>query len=128
MSAHRVTLAAIALALATVTTAAAAQDTGFGGGPPETRYFRVESAVTAGRRGPQVEGYVYNLYDINAIRMRLRVESLDAAGRVLDTRFVFMPTDVPSRGRAFFSTPATPGAAAVRVSVLSFDWPCRGGM
>ena len=44
MSDYRVTLAAIALAL-TAAAGAAAQDVGFGAGTPETRYFRVESAV-----------------------------------------------------------------------------------
>ena len=49
MTHHRVTLAAIALTLMAAT-GAAAQDTGFGAGTPESRYFRVDATVTAGRR------------------------------------------------------------------------------
>ena len=126
MSSPRSTLAAIALTL-TAAAGAAAQDTGFGAGTPESRYFRVDSAVAAGRHGPQVEGYVYNVYDAHALRVRLRVEELDATGRVLETRTVLVPLDVPARGRAFFTAPATAGTASARVSVLSFDWAPRGG-
>ena len=128
MGSPRVTLAAIALTLTlTGAVGAAAQDTGFGAGTPESRYFRVDSAVAAGRHGPQVEGYVYNVYDAHAVRVRLRVEELDATGRVLDTRTVLVPLDVPARGRAFFTAPAPAGTASARVSVLSFDWAPRGG-
>lgn len=126
MSHYRVTLAAIALGL-TAAAGAAAQDSDFGGGTPETRYFRVESALSAGRRGPQVEGYVYNVYDFPATRVRLRVEFIDAAGRLLDTRVVYVPLDVPPRGRSFFRAPAVAGAAATRASVLYFEWTPRGG-
>src|SRR5947208_15281679 len=100
MTRIRVTLAEIALTL-TAAAGAAAQD--FGAGTPESRYFRVDSAVAAGRHGPQVEGYVYNVYDAHAVRVRLRVEAVDATGRALDTRTVLVPLDVPARGRAFFS-------------------------
>jgi hypothetical protein len=126
MSSTRVTLAAIALTL-TAAAGAAAQDSGFGAGTPESRYFRVDSAVAAGRHGPQVEGYVYNVYDAHALRVRLRVEELDATGRVLETRTVLVPLDVPARGRAFFTAPVATGTASARVSVLSFDWAPRGG-
>jgi hypothetical protein len=120
----RVTLAAIALTL-TAAAGAAAQD--FGAGTPESRYFRVDSAVAPGRRGPQIQGYVYNVYDAHAVRVRLRMEALDASGRVLDTRTVFVPTDVPARGRAFFEAPAPAGTVSARVSVLNFEWAPRGG-
>ena|SRR5690242_14881559 len=126
MRPYRVTLAAIALALAT-TAGAAAQDSTFGAGTPEARYFRVESGVGSGRRGPQVEGYVYNTYDYGATRVRVKVESLDAAGRTLDTRLVFVTLDVPPRGRAFFTAPAPAGTASARAGVVYFEWVPRGG-
>ncbi len=128
MTYHRVMLAALALTLMLSTpTPAAAQDTGFGAGTPETRYFRVEASVSAGRGGPHVEGYVYNVYDFAATRVRLRVESLDGAGRALDTRVILVQLDVPPRGRSYFRGPVAPGATSARVSVLNFDWVPRGG-
>jgi hypothetical protein len=126
MSHDRVTLTAIALILA-VATGAAAQMSDFGAGTPESRYFRVESGVSAGRRGPQVEGYVYNVYDAHALRVRLNVEALDAAGRLLERRVAYVPLDVPPRGRAFFQAPVPAGTASARVSVLNFEWAPRGG-
>lgn len=126
-SRHRVMLTAVAFVLATTTVAAAAQDTGFGAGTPESRSFRIDSAVVAGSRGPQVEGYVHNLYDMHATRVRLSVESLDSAGRPLDTRVVYVPLDVPPHWRSFFSAPLPAGAASVRVTVLNFEWLPRGG-
>ena len=126
MSHSRVTLAAIALVL-TAAAGAAAQDSGFGAGASETRYFRVDSAVADGRHGPHVEGYVYNFYDTHAVRVLLRVEALDSTGRVVDTRLVLLPLDVPARGRTFFRAPAPAGTASARVSVVSFDWAPRGG-
>src|SRR5438270_13571723 len=125
MTHPRVTLAAIALTLMAAT-GAAAQDTGFGAGTPESRYFRIDSTVTAGRHGPQVEGYVYNVYDAHALRVRLNVEALDAAGRLLERRVAFVPLDVPPHGRAFFQAPAPAGTASARVTVLNFEWAPRG--
>ena len=126
MSPTRVTLAAITLTLVAAA-GSAAQDSGFGAGTPESRYFRVESTVAAGRHGPQIEGYEYNVYDAHAERVQLRVEALDQTGRVLDTRTVLVPLDVPARGRAFFQAPAPAGATSARASVLSFEWGPRGG-
>ena len=125
MTQHRVTLAALALTLM-ATTGTAAQDTGFGAGTPESRYFRIDSTVTAGRRGPQVEGYIYNVYDAYALRVRLNVEAIDAAGRLIERRVAYLPLDVPPRGRAFFQAPLPAGATAARVSVLNFEWAPRG--
>ncbi len=123
MSHSRVWLAAIVLAL-TAVARAPAQD--FGAGRPEERYFRVDSAVSDGKRGPQLEGYVYNVFDTNAVRLRLRVEPLDGAGRALESRLVSVPLDVPARGRAFFRAPMPAGTASARVSVNDFDWAPRG--
>jgi len=126
MSHYRVTLAALALGLA-VAAGAAGQDTGFGAGTPESRYFRVESQVAAGRRGPVLEGYVYNLYDVHATTVQLRAELLDGAGRLLETRVVYVTLDVPPRGRSFFQTKVPAEATGARVSVLSYQWAPRGG-
>src|SRR2546430_11275837 len=108
MTHHRVTLAAIALTLMAAT-GAAAQDTGFGAGTPESRYFRIDSTVTAGRRGPQLEGYVYNVYDAHALRVRLTIEAIDPAGRLIERPVAYVPLDVPPRVRSFFQAPLLAG-------------------
>lgn len=121
-----VTLTALALTLVMVA-AATGQDSGFGAGRPEDRYFRIESAVVSGRRGPEVQGYIYNLYDAHATRVRLRVEPLDGAARALETRTAYVPLDVPPHGRSYFTAPVPAGTVSARVSVLNFEWAPRGG-
>jgi hypothetical protein len=122
---YGVTLTAITLTLF-VAVPAIAQDSGFGAGRPEDRYFRIESAVAPGRHGEEIQGYVYNVYDAHAVRVLVSIEALDASGRVLETRNAYVPFDVPARGRSFFSVPAPAGAASARVRVLSFEWTGRG--
>src|SRR5262249_57745305 len=109
MTHHGLAVAAIALKLTVVSGAAAQSD--FGAGTPESRYFRVDPTVSAGRRGPQVEGYVYNLYDAHATRVLLSIDALDNSGRLIETRRAYVPFDVPARGRSFFQGPA-PAASA----------------
>src|SRR5438445_328238 len=52
---------------------------------PETtdRYFQVEFDVTHNRKGPAVEGYVYNRGRTAAQRVRLQIQRVDAAGSVV---------------------------------------------
>jgi hypothetical protein len=126
MTQYRATVAAIALTL-TAVTGAAAQESNFGAGTPESRYFRTEAAAATGRGGPQVEGYVYNVYEAHAVRVRLDVEALDASGRLLERRTAYVPLDVPPHGRAFFRVGAPAGTTAARVTVQSFEWAPRGG-
>ena len=98
---------------------------------PQTleRYVRLEWDVTRGRKGPVVEGYVYNTGPLNAERMRLQIERLDASGRVSGSSTVWVLGWVPMDGRAYFRASVS-DAASYRVQVLSFDWAggsCGGG-
>ena len=90
------------------------------------RYFRVEWQPTQNRRGPAIEGYVYNTSSRTAQRLSLRIERVDAAGSVVGSSTLWIPGEVPMTDRAYFST-AVPAAASYRVQVLSFDWACQGG-
>ena len=49
------------------------------------RYFRVEFDVTRNRKGPAVEGYLYNNAHQTAQRVRLQVQRVDASGGVVGT-------------------------------------------
>ena len=95
---------------------------------PETtdRYFQVEFDVTRNRKGPAVEGYVYNRGHQAAQRVRLQIERVDAAGGVVGSSTIWVLGDVPMDARAFFST-SVPEAASYRVHVVSYDWACQGG-
>lgn len=95
---------------------------------PQTteRYFHVEFEVTQKRKGPAVEGYLYNDGPQTAQRVRLQIQRLDTAGAVVGSSAVWVTGDVPMRSRAFFSAPVA-DAASYRVQVLSYDWSCSGG-
>ena len=95
---------------------------------PETtdRYFQVEFDVTRNRKGPAVEGYVYNRGHQAAQRVRLQIERVDAAGGVVGSSTIWVLGDVPMDARAFFSA-SVAEAASYRVQVVSYDWACQGG-
>ena len=90
------------------------------------RDFRLEWEVTRGRKGPKVEGYVYNQAMRTAEHMRLQIERLDASGKVVGSSTVWVFGTVRVDGRAYFSA-SVPDAASYRVQVLEFDWTCGGG-
>jgi len=89
------------------------------------RYFRVDWQPTQNRRGPGIEGYVYNTSYRSAQRVSLRIERVDASGSVVGSSTVWIPGDIPMSDRVYFST-AVPTAASYRVQILSFDWTCQG--
>jgi hypothetical protein len=95
---------------------------------PETtaRDFHIEFEVTRNRKGPVVEGYLYNDSRYNAQRVRLQIQRVDAAGGVVGSSSMWVNGDVPMGSRAYFSASVT-DAASYRVQVLSYDWSCSGG-
>jgi len=95
---------------------------------PETteRYFQVEFQVTQNRRGPSLEGYIYNRGRQAAQRVQLQIHRVDAAGAVVGSSTVWVPGEVPMESRTFFIA-SVAEAASYRVHVLSFDWTCQGG-
>jgi len=123
MTRRRFTLGLLAAPFAART--AAAQESNFGGGRPEERYFSVEATVTSGRRGPVAEGYVSNRYDHHATRVALTLVPVDAAGRRLAPVTVYVP-GVPARSRSFFRAAVPAGTTSVQASVAYFDWAPRG--
>jgi hypothetical protein len=90
------------------------------------RYFTLEWQATTGPRGQVVYGYVHNRHAFYADRMRLSIEALDAAGRVVGSTTTWVLGGVPPDSRASFEA-RVPAAAAYRVEILSFDWLGRGG-
>ena len=88
-------------------------------------YFSVEFEPGTSRRGPVVSGYVYNKSGMNADRVRLSIDSVDAAGQVTATTFGEVLGTVPPGNRSYFEVPVkNPGP--YRVRVLSFDPIGRG--
>jgi hypothetical protein len=95
---------------------------------PETiaHDFRVEWQVGQNRKGPVIDGYVYNTAMRTADRMRLKIDQLDAAGNVVGSTTAVVLGTIPNDGRAYFSA-SVPPAASYRVQPYSFDWSGGGG-
>src|SRR3989449_9951183 len=77
------------------------------------RYFRLEWEVTRGRKGPAIEGYVYNAAMRAADRMRLQIERVDASGKIVGSTTIWGFGGVPVPGRASFSS-SVPDATGYR--------------
>jgi hypothetical protein len=89
------------------------------------RDFKLEWQATRNRRGPAVEGYLYNTSRQTAQRVRLEIARLDAGGNVVGASAIWLPGEVQKGDRAYFNA-AVPDAPAYRVQILSFDWACEG--
>lgn len=93
------------------------------------QYFRIDATPSTDRSGrPVVSGYVYlNSSGLGAARVRLLVESLDAAGLPIAQEIAHVDSDVPFDGRTYFWVrPKKPGAS-YRVTIHSGDWTRTGG-
>jgi hypothetical protein len=90
-------------------------------------WFRSSWDVTQGRRGPQVEGYIYNNRGVGAEQMLLAVERVDASGQAVGCSTVWVAGSVPPGDRGYFVTPVPDASARYRVRVLSFNWEKRRG-
>jgi hypothetical protein len=90
------------------------------------RFFRLEWEVKQARKGPMIEGYIYNFSAQNAERLQLQIDRLDNTGGVVGTSTVWVLGEVPKNNRAYFGASVV-AAASYRVQVLSFDWVCNGG-
>lgn len=100
---------------------------GFGSATPE-RYFRVEAEGGQGRGGrPVVRGYAYNDGAQAAGRVQLAVESLDAAGQVINRSILPLDGIVPAFNRLYFDIRVPTAGASYRVSVYYYEWLKGGG-
>jgi hypothetical protein len=92
------------------------------------KYFRVEFEADRGKGGrTRLTGYVYNDHGLAPAKVRLLVDSLDPAGRVIATTVGYVDTLVPLKGRTYFEVPIDRPGASYRVTVPYFDWIEGGG-
>ena len=86
------------------------------------RVFSVEWEAGARAGRPVVSGHLENLFGIPAMRVRVLVESLDAAGQVIERTIDWVPGDVTPGARHYFEVALPRAAPGYRVVVLSWDW------
>jgi len=68
----------------------------------------------------EIEGYVINRSPYRFGRLRVLVDSLDDAGRIVDQRVSWVHGELPGDSRLYFEVPVKP-ASNYRVSVFSYD-------
>lgn len=72
--------------------------------------------------GRAISGRISNEYIQPADKVRLVVEGLDAANRVIDKRYEWVPGVVPALGNRYFEVRVVPGADHYRVAVDSYTF------
>jgi hypothetical protein len=92
------------------------------------RFFTLDWQSGDRRGQPVVWGQITNTYGLPARNLRLRVEGLDAEGRVTSSTIGYVPGVLFPSGRTWFEVPVTGTAARWRVTVLSFDWMNNHGI
>jgi hypothetical protein len=90
--------------------------------PAWERYFEISWEPFERRGRPHLSGYVVNKYGATASRVKLLVESIDPAGRIVAQRVEWLGGTVPVFSQAYFEVPAPEPAASYRVSVFAFDF------
>jgi hypothetical protein len=88
--------------------------------------LRVEWEVDPTARGPVIAGYLLNDSGTAADKVILRIEGLDEAGRVVNSRVAFVFGTVPAFNRTYFEVSMSI-ATSYRVSISSFQWIKGGG-
>lgn len=78
----------------------------------------------AGR--PVIRGWVFNDYGSSAKDVRLLVETVDPSGNVIARDIGFVRGAVAFNDRTYFEVPLKTTGASYRVSIVGFDWSCRG--
>jgi hypothetical protein len=85
------------------------------------RQLRVEWEPGSDKWGPpRLVGYVYNDSTFRIGSVRLRVETLDGADRVVGETLAWIYVNVPARNRAYFSVRRPSGGELFRLTVESF--------
>ena len=84
------------------------------------QHFSVTWDTMQNRGRTEVEGYVINKSPYRVGRVRVLVDSLDGANRVVAQKIAWVPGESAGGDRLYFSVPVTP-AAQYRVRVFSYD-------
>ncbi len=88
-------------------------------------YFKIEWQPDERHGKPIVSGYVTNQWGLPMMNVRLRVEALDAGGKVTATHIGYVNGFVTPGAHVYFEVPVQVKAPSYRVTVLSFD-PVNG--
>ena len=91
------------------------------------RYFTLqwEAADRSGR--PTVRGTILNDFGVPAQKIRVLVDSLDAAGGVTAQTIGYVPGELTGGTRAYWEVPVPARATAYHVAIFQWEWLQSGG-
>ncbi len=91
------------------------------------QYFKLDWQGATRKDRPVVEGHIRNEWGYPAVRIRLLVDRLDAAGQVVAQQVEWFPGTLQPGTQAYFQVPVAAEAPSYRVSVYAFEWVQAGG-
>ena len=91
------------------------------------RYFTLQWQAADTKDRPSVQGYIRNDYGFGAQKIRLLVDSLDAAGALTAQTIAYVPLELTPGSRSYFEARVPARAANYRVSVFQWEWIQAGG-
>ena len=91
------------------------------------RYFKLQWEAADHKGRPVVQGSIFNDYGVPARKIRVLVDSLDAAGGVTGQTIGYVAFDLTAGTSAPFEVPVPARAAAYRVVIFQWEWTQSGG-
>ena len=91
------------------------------------RYFTLQWEAADRRGRPMVRGSISNDFGVPAQKIRVLVDSLDAAGGVTAQTIGYVGGELTGGTRAYFEVPVPARAATYRVAVFQWEWIQSGG-
>jgi hypothetical protein len=91
------------------------------------RFFSLTWNASQRHGQPEVEGYINNNSPYRVGHVRLLVDSLDDAGRIVDQRLTWVSGELSADDRLYFEVPLAP-APRYRVRVFSYDRVDEAGL
>jgi hypothetical protein len=91
------------------------------------RYFTLDWQAADSHGHPTVYGRIRNEYGFSARRVRLLINSLDAAGAVTAQTLAYVPFEVAPGTGGYFEARVPARAASYRVSIYQWEWIQSGG-
>ena len=91
------------------------------------RYFKLQWETADHKGRPVVQGSIFNDYGVPARKVRVLVNSLDAAGGVTAQTIGYVALDLTAGTSSPFEVPVPARAAAYRVEIFSWEWIQSGG-
>ena len=91
------------------------------------RYFTLQWEAADRKGRPVVRGSIFNDFGVPARKIRLLVDSLDAAGGVTAQTIGYVPSELNGGNRSYFEVPVPARAATYHVAVFQWEWLQFGG-